>query len=202
MPHSRTLILVLAALLTGCGESRHQDTMQASMNKIRVMVEQSISIAVQAACSAPPARSDLVHAAAVSLRRATAGPEMAAIHRMMGQMEADKAKQTAEGRNGTSLSPQQKMHLAIHRAGGDGFDLLDGLTRKPALTCADVQPVSLAVAAALLREYHDEHGDTAVEILDREIKATAGQLDKEVNRRLDKGTPKVVRALALALQKL
>ncbi len=200
MPRLPKIALTLVVVLSGCGH--RPDTLQAPMDKIRVMVKQSISIAVQAACTAPPARSDLVRAAVVSLRRATAGPEMARIHRMMGQMEADKPGQASPGSEGQSLSPQQKMHLAIHRTGGDGFDLLDGLTRKPALTCEDVRPVSLAVAAALLRENRDGHTDAATEKLDREIEATSAKLDKEVSQQLNSNTPEVVRALAVALQKI
>lgn len=201
MPRPYMLILALALLLPGCGGSPQPD-MQAAMQKIRVMVKQAVSVAAQAACAEGPARADLVRAAVVSLRRATAGPEMNAIHRMMGQMAADKPGAAGQDKDQASLSPQQKMHLAIHRAGGDGFDLLDGLTRKPSLTCKQVRPVSLAVAAALLREYRDKHGDAAVRKLDREIRKTEDDLDKAVDRRLDKDTPEAVRALARALQKI
>lgn len=200
MPRLITIMLALVLPLAACGP--RPDDLQAPMQKIRVMVEQSVSIAVQAACAAPPARSALVRAAVVSLRRATAGPEMARIHRLMGQMEADKPGGPAPAKGGASLSPQQKMHLAIHTAGGDGFDLLDAITRKPGLTCRDVRPVSLAVAAALLREHHDRDSDATVQKLDREIAGTAGRLDAQVHEQLDKDTPAAVRALALALQRI
>lgn len=200
MKCAKIIASVTVLLLTACGHP--PDRMAVPMGKIRVMVKQAVAVAVQAACTAPPLRPDLVHAAAVLLRRATAGPEMASIHRMMGQMQADSAVNTPATAPGKGLSPQQKMHLAIHAAGGDAFDLLDAMTQRPGVTCADVRPVSLAVAAALLRENHDRKADAAVQKLDREVADAASRLDGEVQGQLGPETPDAVRALALALQKI
>jgi hypothetical protein len=77
------------------------------------------------------------------LRRATAGPEMASIHKMMGgDMNMDKGGGMPMNGGDKAASPQQALHVAVHVASGDVFDLLDAMTQQPGLSCADLQPVS------------------------------------------------------------
>jgi len=95
------------------------------------------------------------------------------------------------------------MHIAVHAAGGDGFNLLDAMTRPPGLTCAQVGPVSLAASAALLREHHEEAmTQDAYKILDKEVDVAAGKLGSAVQASITDKTPDPVRILALALQKI
>lgn len=191
---------VAALVLVGCGH--HEASMKVQLDKIRSMVAQGAVMSVQAACAEPAVRADMVHAAVVMLRRATAGPEMAKIHKMMGQMTMDTPGSTPTTAKNMDLSPDEKMHLAVHAAGGDAFDLLDAVTQPPALTCAEVRPVSLAAAAALLRQHHEVSDDAATAKLDREVDASAKQLDDQVRQSITDKTPEVVRTLALALQQI
>ena len=95
------------------------------------------------------------------------------------------------------------MHIAVHAAGGDGFNLLDAMTRSPGLTCAEVRPVSLAASAAVLRQHHEASmTQDAYKILDKEVDTAAGKLDDAVQGSITDKTPDSVRILALALQKI
>jgi hypothetical protein len=195
-----TLGVVL--MLAGCSKPP-KDDMQVPLDKIRDMVVQSALITVQAACSEPSARAQLVDGALALLRRATAGPEMMRIHQMMGEMTMDRPGDIPGNSKDQPDSPQQAMHIAVHAAGGDGFNLLDAMTRPPGLTCAQVGPVSLAASAALLREHHEEAmTQDAYKILDKEVDVAAGKLGSAVQASITDKTPDPVRILALALQKI
>jgi len=203
MKYTRVFItLGMVYALVGCSNPR-KDDMQAPLDKIRDMVIQSALISVQAACSEPSARTKLVDGALALLRRATAGPEMMRIHQMMGEMTMDQPGDIPGKTKDQPDSPQQAMHAAVHAAGGDGFNLLDAMTRPPGLTCAQVGPVSLAASAAQLREYHEEAmTQDAYKILDKEVDVAAGKLDSAVQASITDKTPDSVRILALALQKI
>ena len=198
-----TLGVVL--MLAGCSKPP-KDDMQVPLDKIRDMVVQSALITVQAACSEPSARAQLVDGALALLRRATAGPEMMRIHQMMGEMSMDKPGDIPKTSKGQPDLPQQAMHIAVHAAGGDGFNLLDAMTRPPGLTCAQVRPLSLAAAAAQLRQHHQHHEEAmthdAYKILDKEVDVAAGKLGSAVQASITDKTPDPVRILALALQKI
>ena len=196
------LILWVVMLLAGCSKSP-EDDMKAPLDKIRAMVVQSALISVQAACSEPASRDRLVDGALALLRRATAGPEMMRIHQMMGEMKMDKPGDFPEKSKDRPESPQQAMHIAVHAAGGDGFNLLDAMTRPPGLTCAQVQPVGLAATAALLRQHHEQvMVQGADKILDEEVDEAADKLSGAVPASITDKTPGPVRTLALALQKV
>jgi hypothetical protein len=203
MSYTRVFVVLgMILMLAGCGEPP-KDDMQASLDKIRAMVVQAALISVQAACAEPPAHGQLVDGALALLRRATAGPEMMRIHQMMGEMPMDKPGDMPEASKDQSDSPQQAMHIAVHAAGGDGFNLLDAMTRSPGLTCTQVQPVSLAASAAQLRQHHEETmTQDAYKILDKEVDVAAGKLDSMVQASVTDKTPDPVRILALALQKI
>lgn len=198
--------LAMVSILAGCSKPpKDKDDMKVQLDKIRVMVVQSALISTQAACSEPPARSQLVDGALALLRRATSGPEMMRIHQMMGEMNMDKPGGMPAKAKDQPESPQQAMHIAVHAAGGDGFNLLDAMTRPPGLTCAQVRPVSLAATAALLRQHHEEvavQGEGPDKILDKEVDTAAGKLGDAVPGSITDKTPDPVRILALALQKL
>jgi len=194
--------LGVVLMLAGCSKPP-KDDMQVPLDKIRDMVVQSALITVQAACSEPSARAQLVDGALALLRRATAGPEMMRIHQMMGEMTMDRPGDIPGNSKDQPDSPQQAMHIAVHAAGGDGFNLLDAMTRPPGLTCAQVGPVSLAASAALLREHHEEAmTQDAYKILDKEVDVAAGKLGSAVQASITDKTPDPVRILALALQKI
>jgi hypothetical protein len=204
MGYSRMIVVLgVALMLAGCSKPPTDD-MKAPLDKIRAMVVQSALISVQAACSGPPARAQLVDGALALLRRATSGPEMMRIHQMMGEMSMDKPGDIPGKSKDQPESPQQAMHIAVHAAGGDGFDLLDAMTRPPGLTCAQVRPVSLAATAALLRQHHEQAmaQQDADKILDKEVDTAAGKLGGAVQASITDQTPDPVRVLALALQKI
>lgn len=195
-------VLGIVFMLAGCSRAPNDD-LKTSLDKIRAMVIQSALISVQAACSEPSARAELVNGALALLRRATAGPEMMRIHQMMGQMNMDKPGDIPDKAKDQPESPQQATHIAVHAAGGDGFNLLDAVTRQPGLTCAQVRPVSLAAAAALLRQHHEQAmAQGADKILDEEVDMAAGNLGGAVHASITDKTPDPVRILALALQKI
>jgi len=196
-------VLAVVSMLAGCSSKSTENDMKAPLDKIRAMVVQSALISVQAACSDPSTRDKLIDGALALLRRATSGPEMMRIHQMMGQMNMDKPGDMPERSKDQPESPQQAMHIAVHNAGGDGFNLLDAMTRPPGLTCTQVQPVSLAATAALLRQHHvqvKEQG--AAEVLDKEVDTSADKLGGAVQAAITDKTPDPVRILALALQRL
>jgi hypothetical protein len=189
-------------MLAGCGKPP-KDDMHESLDKIRTMVIQSALISAQATCSEPAVRDRLVKGALALLRRATDGPEMMRIHQMMGEMSMDKPGGNPEEPRDRLDSPQQAMHVAVHTAAGDGFNLLDAMTRSPGLTCAQLGPVSIAASAALLRHHHEvAMTQDAYKILDEEIEAAAGKLGSAVPASITDKTPDSVRILALALQKI
>jgi hypothetical protein len=179
------------------------DDMKVQLDRIRALEVQSTLISVEAACAEPADRARLVDGALALLRRATAGREMARIHKMMGNMNMDKPGDIPEKSGATPESPQQAMHTAVHAAGGDEFDLLDAMTRPPGLSCAQLQPVSLAAAAAALRQQHESGATRDMDkILDTEVDRAADKLGDAVQASITDKTPDVVRKLALALQKI
>lgn len=206
MRFSMMLATVCAVLLlAACGHSSHEADMKASLDKLRAMVTQSALMTAQAACTESPARADIISAAAVMLRRVTAGPEMARLHRMMGgEMKMDESGGMAMSGGKEPESPQQAMHIAVHTASGKVFDLLDALSQPPGFSCADLKPVSLAAGAALLRQQHEEgsNHDEAMKHLIQEMDDTAGKLAGEVRPSINEGTPIPVREAAQALQKI
>ncbi|HKJ83741.1 MAG TPA: hypothetical protein VJ961_06985 [Mariprofundaceae bacterium] len=180
---------LLALLLAGCGSSHHdQDKMKAPLDKIRGMVKQSAVLASQAVCAGPETQPKLLHASVVLLRRAMGGPEMASIHKMMGQMEMDQPGKVPQKQSG--MSAEQQMHVDIHSAGEDTFDFLDAISQDH-LTCTDVRPVSLAATAALLRESPSA-----------EVNGVVKKLDGDIGKYLGDKTPDSVRTLAQALEKI
>jgi hypothetical protein len=197
------IALVCAALLmAGCSHQR-PDKMKASLDKIRAMVAQSALMSAQAACSNAPARAQLIDGALALLRRATAGPEMMKIHQMMGEMSMDKPGDLPAPAKDKPPSPDQAMHIAVHSAGGDGFDLLDSMTRPPGLTCEQVRPVGLAATAALLRQHHEQAlAQGVAATLDKEVDGAADKLSAAAAASVTDKTPDPVRTLALALQKI
>ena len=206
MAYCRIIVVMgVVLMLTGCSKPPKED-MQVSLDKISAMVVQSALISVAAACSESTTRAQLVDGALALLRRATAGPEMMRIHQMMGEMSMDKPGDIPKTSKGQPDLPQQAMHIAVHAAGGDGFNLLDAMTRPPGLTCAQVRPLSLAAAAAQLRQHHQHHEEAmthdAYKILDKEVDVAAGKLDSAVQASFSDKTPDTVRILALALQKI
>lgn len=202
--YSRAIVGVgVVLMLAACSSKAPEDDMKAPLDKIRAMVVQSALISVQAACSDPSTRDKLIDGALVLLRRATSGPEMMRIHQMMGQMNMDKPGAIPEKSKDQPEPPQQAMHIAVHNAGGDGFNLLDAMTRPPGLSCIQMRPVSLAATAALLRQHHmqvKEQG--AAEVLDKEVDIAADKLSDAVQASINDKTPDPVRILALALQGL
>jgi hypothetical protein len=149
------LMYISVTSLAACGHN--EEGMQAQLNDIRVMVKQSALLVAQAACIAPESRADVVLAAVTLLRRGMGGQEMASVHKMMGQMPDDAVDGSMtmmshdRGQNHGDLAMQ--LHVAIHDAGEDVFELLDALGGSDSPTCGQVQVVGVAAAAALLREY-------------------------------------------------
>jgi hypothetical protein len=190
MNRSVTIALMMLLPLAACGKSHHDhDKMKAPLDKIRGMVKESAVLASQAACAEPGTRTDLIHASVVLLRRAMGGPEMDKIHKMMGQMTMDQPGKMPEKQ--ANMSADQMIHIDIHAAGEDTFDFLDALSKKPALSCADVRPVSLAATASLLRESPSQ-----------EVSTAAKQLDDAADKLLKGKVPETVRALAQDLKKI
>lgn len=208
MRYTRVILALGVVLaLAGCNKAPKddmpKDDMKTQLDMIRNMEVQSTLISVEAACSDPDTRALLVDGSLALLRRATTGPEMQRIHQMMGNMKMDKPGDVPEKSMQMPESPQQAMHTAVHLAGSDGFDLLDAITRPPGLSCEQLQPVRLAVAAAALRQYHEAITTPGlVKILDNEMDKEAGKLDAAVQASITDKTPDVVRILALALQKI
>jgi len=125
--------LCAVSLLAACSRPQEEDAMKAPLDKIRAMVTQSALMVAQAACSDPATRSELIDGAAAMLRRATSGPEMASLHKMMGgEMNMDETGGMPMKGGKQPDSPQQAMHLEVHAASGKVFDLLDTLSQPPA----------------------------------------------------------------------
>ena len=203
MRYTRVMVVLgMVLALAGCNKAP-KDDMKTQLDKIRSMEIHSTMISVEAACSEPAVRARLVDGALALLRRATAGPEMTRIHQMMGNMNMDKPGNVPAISKQQPESPQQAMHMAVHTAGGDGFDLLDAMTRPPGVSCAQLQPVRMAAAAAALRQHHGPATAQGVErALDNDVDKEAINLDSEVQASITDKTPDVVRTLALALQKI
>lgn len=192
----KTIVLpvLTAGLLLGACSHKQQD-MQIRLDAIRIMVKQSALLATQAACTDPQSRPDMILASVTMLRRATGGPEMAKIHEMMGQMPDMAAgsmpvKGTMAG-DMKAASSEMQMHVAIHDAGEDVFDLLNALGDAAGPTCRQVQPAQQAAAAALLREQSGA-----------EMEQVQQRLDKNGKAMLQADTPDTVHKLTLALARI
>jgi len=150
-----TLLLLIGLNLVAC--KHNQNEMQVQLDSIRLLVKQSAVLATQSVCASPESRPDMIRASVTLLRRAMGGPEMAKIHDMMGQMpdmaDGSMAKQVSMNSDMKHADGNRmQMHVAIHDAGEDVFELLDALGGKDAPDCLAVQPAQLAAASALLRE--------------------------------------------------
>jgi len=140
------------ALLAACsgqnmGSNGRSAAMEGKLDAIRVMIKQSALMAANAACGGKQ-RGALVHAAAVMNRRAMGGPEMAAIHKMMGMQPGESGMPMKQGQ---VMDANMQRHVALHDAGEAVFDLLEAVGEGKA-TCANVEAVRLAADAAMLRE--------------------------------------------------
>ena len=168
----KALIVLTLLLMTAC--SRHGDAMKAQLNKIRMMTKQAVVVAVSAPCmTTATSRDQMVHASAMLLRRAMGGPEMDKVHQMMAKMH-----------EGGTPTPDEKLHVAIHTAGGDAFDFLDTFTSKSPPSCREVQPLSYAATAAMLREAHTEEADKQAKRMDSEADALAKNHLKDPHAKL------------------
>jgi len=187
-------LAISVPLLAAC--SHKEDKMQAQLDSIRVLVKQSALLAVQAACSAPESRPDMIKASVTMLRRGMGGPEMEMIHKVMGQMP-DSGNGSMEMKPGMSgdmdqdHAEQMQMHVAIHDAGEDVFELLDALGGNKAPTCKDVQAVQLAASAALMREWYGP-----------DMARVQQQLGKHSHHFISPHSPDTVRQLAQALGRI
>ncbi|MFQ5344462.1 MAG: hypothetical protein ACE5DZ_00720 [Mariprofundus sp.] len=165
------LLFTSMTFLTAC--SHQQEVMQSELDSIRNMVKQSAMLAVQAACSAPESRADMIQASVTMLRRAMGGSEMAKIHDMMGQMPDSPAgamsmKPGMAENSGHGNAEHMQMHVAVHDAGERVFELLDALGGSNPPLCKDVQPAQLAAAAALIRESKGPDMDRVQQHLDEQ----------------------------------
>jgi hypothetical protein len=209
MRYSVMFAVACAVLLTAaCGRPQQKDMtmnmdMQAALNKMRAMISQSALLAAQAACADASDHAKIMEAAATMLRRATSGPEMASVHRMMGgEMNANEPAGMAAGGGNKPASPQMAMHTAVHAAGGDMFDVLDQLSGTSGLTCADIRPLALAATASLLRQQHEEGMDEATKKLDSDVDEMAQKLTGEAQQSVTDKTPSAVVVAAAALGKI
>lgn len=192
-------ITAAALSLTACGHATTSAQMTRNLDAVRTMVAQGSLMAAQAACSKDSTRSDLIRGATALLRRATSGPEMTQIHKMMRNMNM---QTSSTGAAMAALSPQQRLHVAVHAAGGDAFNLLDAMTQPGGPSCGQLAPVSLAASAALLRQWHEDGNGAATQMLDQEVDRAAGLLGGDVKPLLTQTTPDVVRELAVVLQRI
>ena len=168
-----SVIALIALLLAAC--SHHQDdAMKAPLNKIRMMAKQAIVVAVSAPCmTTATSRDQMVHASAMLLRRAMGGPEMAKVHQMMAKMK-----------EGGTPTTDESLHVAIHAMGGDAFNFLDTFSSASAPSCTEVQPLTYAATAALLREAHTEEADKKAAQMDREADALAKNHQQDPHAKL------------------
>ena len=172
MMKTKMPMLLILLLLSAC--TRHGDTMREPLNKIRMMAKQAIVVAVASPCmNTAELRDQMVHASAMLLRRAMGGPEMAKVHQMMAKME-----------QGKTPSADESLHVAIHAMGGDAFDFLDTFESKSPPTCSEVQPLSYAAAAALLREAHTQEADSKAAMMDQQASALVKQHRKDRHAKL------------------
>ena len=167
-----TAIALTALLLAAC--SHHEDAMKAPLNKIRMMAKQAVIVAVSAPCmTTATSRDQMVLASAMLLRRAMGGPEMAKVHQMMANMK--------EGKTPTA---DESLHVAIHTLGGDAFDFLDTFSSKSAPSCQEVQPLTYAATAAMLREAHTGEADKQAKQMDSEANALIKNHTKDPHAKL------------------
>jgi len=190
------IFVTILALLSGCSNSHHDsrrdDGMKTELDAIRVMIKQSALMAVNAACADKKERKILIHAAAAQDRRAMGGPEMARIHKMMN-MQPDAGGGMSMQKSGDgNMSAEMKMHIALHDAGEDVFDFLDGIGETPGITCQQSTPASMAASAALLREASADETNAAEKTLDKRAAALLNA----------SGLPDTVKTLTMALQKI
>lgn len=170
----KTSVIALTALLLAACSHHQDDAMKAPLNKIRMMAKQAVVVAVSAPCMATAtSRDQMVHASAMLLRRAMGGPEMAKVHQMMAKMK--------EGGTPTS---DERLHVAIHTMGGDAFNFLDTFSSASAPTCSEVQPLSYAATAAMLREAHTGEADKQAKRMDREADALLKNHQQDPNAKL------------------
>ncbi|MDQ6999905.1 MAG: hypothetical protein Q9M12_03340 [Mariprofundus sp.] len=191
-----TIALLLFVPVMFLGACSHEEKeMQSQLDSIRLMVKQSAVLAVQAACSPPESRPDMIKASVTMLRRAMGGPEMEMIHKMMGQMPDSSdgtmpMKSAMVGDKKGKHAAQMKIHVAIHDAGEYVFELLDSLGGDKSPTCKDMQPAQLAATAALIRERQGADMDRLQQQLDQrskhfmrsDIPDTVGQLVQALGR--------------------
>ena len=203
MRFSMMITALCAVLLLAACSRPQEDAMKAPLDKMRAMVTQSALMAAQAACSDPATRSELIDGAVTMLRRATSGPEMASLHKMMGgEMNMDEAGRMPMKGGKQPDSPQSAMHMAVHTASGNVFDLLDTLSQPPGLSCEDLRPVSLAAGAAMLRQQQGQGEDEATRKLERDMGVASANLDAAVPASMNEDTAEAIRTVALALQKI
>ena len=170
----KTSMIAFIALLLGACSHHQSDAMKAPLNKIRMMTKQAVIVAVSAPCmTTPTSRDQMVHASAMLLRRAMGGPEMAKVHQMMAKMQ--------EGKTPTA---DEQLHVSIHALGGDAFDFLDTFTSNSPPSCQEVQPLSYAATAAMLREAHTEEADKQAKRMDSEADALAKNHQQDPHAKL------------------
>jgi len=189
------VIAILTLLLTACSSPHHNDGMKTQLDAIRVMIKQSALMASNAACAGAKEQNMLIHAAAVQDRRAMGGPEMAKIHKMMNMQPDASGGMTMDMGKGDKMSAEMKMHVALHDAGEDVFDFLDGLGETPGISCQQAAPAAMAASATLLREANSDEASAATAKLDQSVTTM-------LNKQDDALIPPQVRALALALQRI
>jgi len=190
------ILVTILALLPACSNARQSDAMKTQLDAIRVMIKQSALMAVNAACADGKARKILIHAAAVQDRRGMGGPEMAKIHKMMNMQPDNSGGKSMKKSDDGNMSAEMAMHVALHDAGEDVFDFLDGIGETPGISCQQAAPVSLAASAAMLRE-------AGADGANGEPSAAATKLDAHATAALsDSNLPDTVKALTLALQKI
>ena len=91
------MAVMAGVALTGCGHQ--EDAMRAPLDKIRVVIKQSTSLAVQAACM------DGEHRA-----------EMANTHKMISMQPNTNGGMAMKKDKSQDMSPQMKIHVALHDA--------------------------------------------------------------------------------------
>jgi len=180
---------LLVILLVSACNSQQQDSVQTQLDSVRVMVKQSALLAVQAVCAgSDDVRQEMVQASVTMLRRAMGGSEMAKIHKMM-ELMPDMGNAGVQGPM-KEPSADMQMHVAVHDAGENLYDFLDGLSQ-PGFDCRGVSSVQLAATAALMREQQGP-----------KVAAISVKLDAEAESLLNPDVPPQIRVLVLALQRI
>ncbi|MDQ6963537.1 MAG: hypothetical protein Q9M13_01305 [Mariprofundales bacterium] len=186
-------------LMVSCSVDEHKKTAAVTLplDTIRIIIKQAALMAVDAACADRSQQPLLIHAAAVQVRRAMGGEEMAQIHKMMNmQPDGDGRVKMSMGAQGAE-SAEMRSHVALHDTGEELFDFLDHINGESPISCQQSLVVSLAASAAMLRE-----NSNGME----ERSAAIDQLDQSATRLLKQSKsmdlPATVRTLALALQQI